>query len=490
MDDAPYTEDLDLASVTTYGELAALLQTVHLRADRPSLRTLEARTRHDETPLSKTVVSEMLKGVRFPRRAVMVNFLRACGVRDDHMAAWLRAWERVAAGEPGLTQRKIMYTMPAGQMRVAASSDQHSDRPRRDTAGGADAKNLSAGQSVGLSADAVDLQTERLRDQINQLNADNNRLRLQLAAIDRQRAEQEPHFIDAANARAAHSPIASRRELGILLRALRQEQGLTVKQVADHLMCSTNKVRRMEASFRAGTLRDVRDLCDLYGVTTEAERDRMMKLAEEGKMQGWWQSYELSYATYVGLEAEAVIISGFQSSVIQGLLQTADYARAGHEGAMPRLSPARIERQIEAKLIRQRILTQDNPPRLAAVLDEAALHRMVGGRQVMAAQLAKILEMSDLPNIVVQVLPYELGAHPAVESNFTILELPGPIPGVVYVEGLIGSVYLERAEDLKRYREIFNQLQAIALSPKDTADMIANLRRSYRDGRESGLRDP
>jgi len=240
----------------------------------------------------------------------------------------------------------------------------------------------------------------------------------------------------------------------------------------------------MEASFRAGTLRDVRDLCDLYGVNTKAERDRMMKLVEEGKQQGWWQSYELSYATYVGLEAEAVAISAFHSSVVHGLLQTAEYARAGHEGAMPRLSPDRIEMQIEAKLTRQRILTRDDPPRFAAVLDEAALHRMAGGRQVMASQLARILEISALPDVLVQVLPYKLGAHPAVESNFTILELQSPTPGVVYVEGLIGSVYLERPEDLKRYRGIFNELQSIALSPEDTADLIANLSRSYRDDLE------
>ncbi len=489
MEDAPYTEDLDLASVTTHEELAALLQTVHLRADRPSLRRLEALTRHDETPLSKTAVSEMLKGVRFPRKAVMVSFLRACGVPNDRMAQWLRAWERVAVRENSLTQRRATYSVPPRQAGVAASASEHSDRPRPETIGGGHAKDVKAGQPIGLLADATDPQTGLLHEQISQLNAANDQLRLQLANIELERTEQGSRLTDATNVPAAHSPIASRRELGVLLRTLRQEKGLTLKQVADHLMCSTNKVRGMEASFRAGTLRDVRDLCDLYGVTTEAERDRMMKLAEDGKQQGWWQSYELGYATYVGLEAEAAIISGFQSSVVHGLLQTADYARAGHEGAMPRLGPDQIEMQIKAKLIRQRILTQDNPPRLAAVLDEAALHRMMGGRQVMAAQLARILEMSALPNIVVQVLPFEFGAHPAAESNFTILELPSPTPGVVYVEGLIGSVYLERTDDLKRYREIFNRLQSIALSPRESANLIANLSRSYKDSSEPNLRD-
>jgi transcriptional regulator with XRE-family HTH domain len=483
-DDAPYTEDLDLASVTTHGELAAFLQKVHLRADRPSLRTLEARTRHDQPPLSNTAVSEMLKGVRVPRRAVMVNFLRACGVRDDHIAPWLRAWERVAVRE--LAPRKTTYAVPAEQAQVAASASQHSDWPRPDTAGDAYAKDVKAGSPTGLSADAVDPQAEHLREQISRLNADNSRLRGQLAAIGLQRAQQESRFIDVTNAQA-HSPIASGRELGAKLGTLRQEEGLTVKQVADHLRCSAKKVRAMEANFRAGTLRDVRKLCDLYDVTSEPERNRMMRLAEESKQQGWWQSYELAYADYVGLEEEAVTISGFQSSVVHGLLQTAEYARAGHEGAMPRLGSHKIDLQIKAKLTRQRILTRDSPPRFAAVLDEAALHRMAGGRQVMAAQLTKILEISALPNILVQVLPYELGAHPGVESNFTILELPSQTPGVVFVEGLIGSTYLERAEDLKRYREIFNQLQAIALSPEDTADLIASLSRSYSDGLEFTL---
>jgi hypothetical protein len=226
---------------------------------------------------------------------------------------------------------------------------------------------------------------------------------------------------------------------------------------------------------------DVGDLCDLYGVTDRAERDRMIILAVEGKQQAWWQSYDLSYETYVDLEADALTISAFQSSVVHGMLQTAEYARAGHEDSMPRFSPERIEMQIQAKLIRQGILMRDGPPRLAVVLDEAALHRMVGGRQVMAAQLAKILKMSALPNVVVQVLLFERGAHPALESNFTILELPSRAPGAVYIEGLMGSIYLERPEDLQRFHEIFSRLQSIALSPKDSAGWIADLGHSYAD---------
>jgi transcriptional regulator with XRE-family HTH domain len=264
------------------------------------------------------------------------------------------------------------------------------------------------------------------------------------------------------------------------LRKLRTEKGLTVEQAADRLLFSMSKLSRMETGHGVATPRDVRDLCDLYGVTDGAQRDHMMNLAAEAKRQAWWQSYDLGYATYVGLEAEAVSISAFQSSVVHGLLQTADYARAGHEAAMPRLDSGQIDMQIEAKLTRQRVLTRDSPPSLAAVLDEAALHRLAGGRLVMAAQLTKILDMASLPNVLVQVLPYEVGAHPALESNFTILELPDQTPDIVFVEGLVGSIYLEREDALEKYHKIFQRLQSIALNPKDSAELIARNIRDYK----------
>jgi transcriptional regulator with XRE-family HTH domain len=266
-----------------------------------------------------------------------------------------------------------------------------------------------------------------------------------------------------------------------VLRALRNAKGLTVEQVAERLLCSPSKVSRMETG-QGATARDIRDLCELYGVADAAERDRLTTLAREGKRPARWQRYDLAYARYAELEEEAVAISAFQSSVAHGLLHTADYARANHESSMPRLDPDQINLQIEAKLARQRILTQADPPSFAVVLDEAALHRVVGGRQVMADQLAKILDMSALPNVTVQILPFELGAHPALESNFTILQLPDAAPGVVFVEGMIGSTYLDRPGDLNRYQLIFKKLQSIALNPKDTGDLVAKLLRVYKDG--------
>jgi transcriptional regulator with XRE-family HTH domain len=280
------------------------------------------------------------------------------------------------------------------------------------------------------------------------------------------------------------SPTVRRRELGALLRALRNEKGFTVEQVAARLLCSPSKVSRMETGHGIATPRDIRDLCDFYDVTDLAERDRMMQLSHDGKQQGWWQSYDLPYSTYVGLEAEAVSISDFQSSVVPGLLQTADYARAGHEGAMPRLSLEEIDRRIEAKLTRQNLLTQPDPPLFNAVLDEAVLHRQVGGPRSMQAQLEHLIEITDLPNVTVQVIPFTFGAHPGVESNFNILDMRAPTPGVVFVEGLVGFLYLERADDLERYHTIFDRLQSIALSPKDTINLIVKIRANTRGTRQ------
>jgi hypothetical protein len=246
-------------------------------------------------------------------------------------------------------------------------------------------------------------------------------------------------------------------------------------------MCSASKVSRMETGRGVATPRDIRDLCEIYDVTDEADRDRMMRLAHESKQQGWWHSHDLDFGTYVGLEEAAVATRYYHSTIIPGVLQTADYARAVHEAVVPELAPERIDELVEVRMTRQRRLTRDSPPRFTAVLDEAALHRMVGGRQVMAEQLNKVLEMAARPNVEIQVLPYELGAHPAMESNFVIIELPAPASDVVFVEGLIGSVYLDREYDLDRYHSVFERLQAIALDPKETADLLASLCSGYAD---------
>ena len=276
------------------------------------------------------------------------------------------------------------------------------------------------------------------------------------------------------------SPTVRRRELGALLRALRTEKGFTVEQVADRLLCSPSKVSRMETGHGIATPRDIRDLCDLYGVTDRVERERMTRLALEGKKQGWWDSYDLDFDTYVGLENEATELKYYQSTIVPGLLQTADYARAMLDVSVPKLAPARIDELLEVKLTRQGVLRRDLPLSLWAVLDEAALHRAVGGRDVMGAQLDRLVDISSDPNVTIQVIPYEAGAHPAMDSTFNILDFAGAVPSVVYVEGLSGWRYLERPAEINKYQQVFGILRGLSLSPKGSIDLIAKIGKTYK----------
>jgi transcriptional regulator with XRE-family HTH domain len=275
------------------------------------------------------------------------------------------------------------------------------------------------------------------------------------------------------------SPTVRRRELGALLRGLRNERGLTVDQVAAELLCSPSKVSRMETGQRAATLRDIRDLCDLYGVTEEAERERLMTLAREGKQQGWWQSFSLPHRTYVGLEQDAISLTVFHSTVVPGLLQIAEYTRAIHQAGIPRIDASAIEERVEERRTRQQNLTQGDTPAIEVILDEAVLHRPLGGAAAMRKQLDHLIEMAKRPNINIRVVPYSAGAHPALESNFTILGFAGQAPTIVHAEGLAGQIYLERNQDIERYQLALEVLRDLAMSPQDSVQFIAKIRDTY-----------
>jgi transcriptional regulator with XRE-family HTH domain len=289
---------------------------------------------------------------------------------------------------------------------------------------------------------------------------------------------------------AEGSPTVRRRELGALLRELRKNKDLTVDQAAAYLECSASKISRIETGRRGATARDVRDLCDLYSVTEQAERDRLVSLAREGKQQGWWQSYDLPFALpmYVGLEAEARCIKDYDSGVIPGLLQSPDYIRAVHREPLP--EPAEresttelVEQRVEARLRRQELLTRVDPPplQLWIILDEAVLHRAIGGPAVMREQLEIVLDKMKLPNITLQVIPFSAGAHPAIDSTFNILEFSGEMPDIVYSEGLAGFIFMEGSADIERYRGVFDTLTVKAASPEQSADLIREISRQYQD---------
>jgi transcriptional regulator with XRE-family HTH domain len=265
----------------------------------------------------------------------------------------------------------------------------------------------------------------------------------------------------------------------VLLRALRTRRGWTVEHVAEQLLVSPSKVSRLETGQRGASARDIRDLSDLYGVD-DALRQQLTDLAAEGKQQAWWQSRGLPYSTYVGLEAEAATISDFGFGLVPGLLQTADYARAILRAVRPQLTEDVIEQRLTARLDRQRLLASADPPQFDAVIDESVLHRVAGSPAIMRSQLSRLLEVSDLSNVSVQVLPYQAGALPASNNKFIILSFAQVVvTEVVFIEGLTGDLYLDRREDIDVYREAFVRMREIAASASQSRTMLAALAASF-----------
>lgn len=279
------------------------------------------------------------------------------------------------------------------------------------------------------------------------------------------------------------SPTVRQRELGLRLRRLRNGLDLTVEDVAERLMCSAAKVSRMETGARRPMLRDVRDLCKLYGVD-EAATAELMKLTREAREQGWWTRYDdLDLNPYIGLEQEASSITHFSRHYLPALLQTEDYARAIIKGVLPGIDPAVLQQRVEARIGRQEILGREKPPRYRVLLDEAVLHRQVGGPVLMAAQLGKVLDLVSAGKVAVQVIPFDIGAYAASDSMFVLLEFGQPwLSPVVYVEGLANSHYYERADDVALYRESVDHLRDAALAPSDSMLRLASMRKTYAGG--------
>lgn len=273
------------------------------------------------------------------------------------------------------------------------------------------------------------------------------------------------------------SPTIRQRELGMRLREFRTAKGLTVEDVAKELLCSPTKISRAETGARRATLRDVRDLCQIYGVDAKTSAD-LMELAREARQPGWWTKFDdLKITPYIGMEQAATAITNFGMYFVPALLQTEDYARAIIKGIAPKIDEAILGQRVEARMMRQKLLQAPKPPKYRALLDEAVLHRQVGGPTVMKAQLEKILSFIREERAAVQVIPYEVGAYGAIDSNFAYLEFAGTmLPDLVFVEGLVSHLYLERPDELERYREALDYLRDEALNPRDSAKKIEEIR--------------
>ncbi|MFJ8648698.1 helix-turn-helix domain-containing protein [Streptomyces sp. NPDC093546] len=276
---------------------------------------------------------------------------------------------------------------------------------------------------------------------------------------------------------ANDNPTVRRRRLGAELRRLRKASGLTGTQAAERLLVSQAKVSHMETGRRAVSPRDVRDLCRLYGVMDQHVVDSLMELARESSRQGWWYAYgDIPHSVYVGLETEAASIHAYESMVIPGLLQTPAYAAAVIEEAIPHLTVEQAAARLKVRLRRQhRIYDPARRLRLWVVLDESALRRVVGSREIMREQLEHLHALSTEPHITVQVLPHTAGAHPGLTGQFSLLRFPDSRQEVVYLERFTSDLYLEKPSDVQQYNVMYAHLQAQALSPDHTRHLVMDI---------------
>jgi transcriptional regulator with XRE-family HTH domain len=281
---------------------------------------------------------------------------------------------------------------------------------------------------------------------------------------------------------ASINPTVRRRRLGAKLRELREERKLTAEDVAQQLLVSQSKISRLENGRRAISQRDVRDLCRVYSVTDEKLIDALMTMARESRQRGWWHAFgDVPYSVYIGLEANAVSARNYESLFVPGMLQTREYAAAVIQGIQPEALPEQNEKRIEVRMRRQEAMHDpDKPLRMWAVLDEAVLHREVGGPQVMREQLEHLIALSHLAHITVQVLPYSIGAHPGMSGTFSILEFEDEADAtIVYLEGVTSDLYLEKEADVKTYSTLYEHLRAMALGPDQTRDLIDRIAKDF-----------
>ncbi|MEU9760226.1 helix-turn-helix transcriptional regulator [Streptomyces sp. NPDC047985] len=278
------------------------------------------------------------------------------------------------------------------------------------------------------------------------------------------------------------NPTVRRRRLGQELRRLRELKGMTAEEVAERLLVSQSKISRLENGRRSISQRDVRDLCGVYEVEDHRIVDSLMQMAKDSRQQGWWHAFgDIPYSVYIGLETDAESLRVYEPQVVPGLLQTRGYAEALINGALPEAPPSDIEKRVTVRARRQdRITTPEQPLRLWAVIDESALRRMVGGKQVMIEQLEQLVELSHLPHVTVQVLPFDMGAHPGINGQYAILEFPDAADSsVVYIEGVTSDLYLEKAHDVQRYSFMYEHLRAQSMNVEQSRIFIGEIAKEY-----------
>lgn len=271
-----------------------------------------------------------------------------------------------------------------------------------------------------------------------------------------------------------HSPTVRLRRLARELRQTRQDLDLSPEAVAAQLGWSRPKLNRIENGKTKLKLTDVAAICDLYGVDS-AKRAALIQLAREAHQRGWWAAYgDVFSGSYIGLEDEAVEIREWGPQVIPGLLQTEDYARQVIRAGRFDLTEEDVDRRIQARMARKTLLSRPTPPKLHVVLDEAVLRRQVGGPDVMRDQLIHLRSAARREHVRIQILPFEVGTHVALEGPFIVLSFAEPgDPDTAYIETKGGDIHVEAAAQVSFIRVSFDKVAKQALSEEDSAMMLA-----------------
>lgn len=274
--------------------------------------------------------------------------------------------------------------------------------------------------------------------------------------------------------------VVRRMLLGSQLRRLREARGITREAAGYSIRASESKISRMELGRVSFKTRDVEDLLTLYGITDDTERQALVGLAREANVAGWWHSYSDVlpnwFPTYVGLEGAAALIRAYEVQFVHGLLQTEAYAHAVVSRGMKGAGAADIDRRVALRLERQKYLVAENAPDFHIVLDEAALRRPYGDREVMRGQLQHLIEISERPNVRLQVMPFSFGGHSGESGAFTLLSFPeSDLQDVVYLEQLTSALYLDKREDVAQYEQALKELQQDSPGPDESRDILRGL---------------
>jgi transcriptional regulator with XRE-family HTH domain len=292
-------------------------------------------------------------------------------------------------------------------------------------------------------------------------------------------ASQDPPTTPGGRADLSGSPTARRIMLGTRLRRLREAADLSRAEAGFAIRGSESKISRLELGRVSFKPRDVADLLTMYGVADPEKREAFLEMVTRSNEPGWWHRYTDLVADwfqdYLGLEESASRIQEWEQHFVPGLMQTEDYTRAIASHGWSHLASQSVQRHVAVRTRRQQLLGRPNPPKLWVVIDESVLHRPIGGRRVLLAQIEHLLEITKRPHITLQVLPYHFSGY-AAEGSFTTLRFAEPdLPDVVYIEHLTGALYLDKRPDTEVYGRVFDRLTVDAYTPDHSRQFLMKM---------------